>query len=435
MASYGHGFASGLQSGSNAARGWLSAYDWGKDKKTEEEVAKAYALNPEEISSVDPGGSVEGLVDEHDVPRKKQYKLGSTVQDTPFTEAQTDNARTRAAADTYGRLGKPERGMALRQQARQGELTEVQIKGAQLGLKGAERRDAQEDYQDRLMKLARRAGAMDDDSFYAEAAQIATHGVADGNSFGYTRGPDGQVLVGMIGKDGTLTMHPATREQVIDQLMSYASPQARDAHQKLGLERTRADATSRTAAAAERNSRTMEQYRKDQAPVLQAQAGYYRQLGNRAGAGPQLNDLQQFQLQQQREFVEQRNMVMGALNNKAITPETARKHMAMLQMKYGAPPARGEQTGPQALGSTGLIRMGDKIVRFDERTNTLVPVDTEEDLAALGAEIRDGLKKRDAKEGRGAPKEPRGLAGVLDKQRPNNRVVPDIEEDDRMMYP
>lgn len=62
-------------------------------------------------------------------PGKRTTFLGKTV-DGEMSQGQIDNARLLAMSGVYSKMGNPEKALALKQQARQGELTDLQIKQA-----------------------------------------------------------------------------------------------------------------------------------------------------------------------------------------------------------------------------------------------------------------------------------------------------------------
>src|SRR5690554_420754 len=80
------------------------------DARRKRKLGDAYSLDQE---------ATPVTFDAADNPEQYQYKLGDQVQSTPFTQSQIDQARFRAAADVYGRMGMPEEGLRLRHLAKQ----------------------------------------------------------------------------------------------------------------------------------------------------------------------------------------------------------------------------------------------------------------------------------------------------------------------------
>ena len=150
-----------------------------------------------------------------------------------------------------------------------------------LAMRGLQRRSAErtaryEDYADKVMDIRRRIAAGGDPvALFREGAGIF-NSVNDGKFAGMSE--DGQNLTLFDAGTGTTKIVPFNTENVlkaIDGLHALASPQAMEKAKEMGLR-------ERTVAATERNARTNEQHRQDQAPVLAAQARYY---GSRAKAG------------------------------------------------------------------------------------------------------------------------------------------------------
>ena len=129
------GWASGFSAGTQLARGALGAYEQGREMRQREELAKAYGLAPQEQQS--PLATPEQLAGaqaetqalaaqdaemfglapqdmQRYAPAMPQegartgmstYRLGEQVLQRAPTQAEIDAARTRAAADVYGRYG------------------------------------------------------------------------------------------------------------------------------------------------------------------------------------------------------------------------------------------------------------------------------------------------------------------------------------------
>lgn len=108
-------------------------YDIGYDQEK-----SAYTVTPK------AGGETGTLS-----PVSRMSFLGKTY-DKPLTESQQDQARLVAMAGVHSKFGDPAEALRLKQQARQGELTDLQLKGAQ-------RQDAREqrddDFRTRTQKL------------------------------------------------------------------------------------------------------------------------------------------------------------------------------------------------------------------------------------------------------------------------------------------
>jgi len=380
MASYGLGFAQGMNSGSSMARGWLSAYDWGKERELEEEAGKAGAVGPEEY--VERG---------EDGVEKRSYKLGDRVQDKPFTDSEIDSHRTRAVADVYTRRGKAKEGLQLRQTARQGELTDIQTEAARVGLSSAKRAESQAGEMEAIMQWRRRIAAGDDPNIVSRemVARYAKIPQGPGASITQVNGVPHFVLTDE--ERGESQLYPVTSETVmhaLDQFQSLVSPQAYEAHHKRGLEERKVKATEKQAA-------TMEGYRNDQRPVLNAQSQYYGALADRARRGPQaapLDAARAYELEQRKLFDAERNKIISAVNSRAITEAEGRRQLNMLSVKFGAQLRQDKPGGLQGVpGNPGAFTDGEGRLFVLGENNQLTEVQRPQDIRALGQTIVDNL--------------------------------------------
>lgn len=118
-------------------------------------------------------------------PVSRMSFLGKTY-DKPLTDAQQDQARLVAMAGVHSKYGDPAEALRLKQQARQGELTDLQLKGAQRADRQA---DNEEKYQagiPGLMAGSRFSSAQADGRKYSLADSLADNAayLAYGTQFG-----------------------------------------------------------------------------------------------------------------------------------------------------------------------------------------------------------------------------------------------------------
>lgn len=176
--------------------------------------------------------------DAADNPEQMQYKFGGQVQSTPFSQDQIDQGRMRAAADVYGRTGMPEQGLKLRQMAKQGELQDVQLQSAQLGLKGQQRQDKYAQNEDAWLEFQRDHANLPDEEYFPAAARFASTKIGDGKTFGVTFDPnEGWRAAVTDTGTGQVTFRGIPDRQKFDMaLQRYLSPQMLQHGQKLDQE-------------------------------------------------------------------------------------------------------------------------------------------------------------------------------------------------------
>lgn len=359
MPSYGGGFAAGLNAGVNAGRAGLEAYDWGRKRQAEEEAGAAYTAQPEETTDFD-----------YNAGAQKKYKLGNQYQDTPYSPEQLSDYRTNAAADAYAKHGQIDKSLGIRKDATQQKLAQTQLAGAQ-------RNERYGHLAETSMALIRRVhGGEDPIKVYQEAAQHFNQ-VNDGKTAGLS--DDGMHLVINDAATGQAKVVPATPEnaiKAITALHSLSSPQAFEKEQDQQLK-------SRQVGAAERQAATQEQYRKDQQPVLAAQAGMYNAHGKyyssgaagRAGIHPQWTPMGQDADGQVVSFNRTTN-AFARPDGKPI------KDPNFWQKTTGA---RGpQQRGPMqpVQGNPGMFTDGEGMFQYDDRTRQMVPIESPQQKAA-----------------------------------------------------
>lgn len=249
MASFGSGFASGLGQGMSMGKMLMDTYNSAKER---DDLEKAGQLDQEVVdgkfSANDQATAdfVNNRDNGYEVEQTgrglryrtagsdnswnelntsgKQYRLGDKVQDTEFAPEQIARARSDAIAQAYTKNGDPMRGLQFRQ---------------------ASREERQAGNEEKILDFMRNSSNMDDDAFYSGLSKMATGHGNDGLSFGYTKGPNGENLIGMVGQDGKLVLQPATRDLAISKLLQYVSPKNYQQERVYGLEREKLDETSK----------------------------------------------------------------------------------------------------------------------------------------------------------------------------------------------
>ena len=252
MASYGTGFSAGLNSGMSMGKMLMDTYN---DAKQKDDLEKAGAIDQQIIENDltdEQKGHIQAIRDQklddgtaayevQDVGKGvriraagnpdgewgtvtglKQYKLGNKTQDTEFSKEDIARARGDAIADVYTKNGDPMRGLQYKQ---------------------ASREVRQADNEEKILDFMRNSSNMDDDTFYSGLSKMATGHGNDGLSFGYTKGPNGENLIGMVGTDGKLVLQPATRDMAVSKLLQYVSPKNYQQERVYGLEREKLQET------------------------------------------------------------------------------------------------------------------------------------------------------------------------------------------------
>lgn len=160
------------------------------------------------------------------------------------------------------------------QAAMQARTQGLQQKAAKLNIQGLERGERYARNEEDTMALLRRIQALPDDQYYREVAKFATRYGNDGKSFGVDFDQNDGYKLTMVSDGMVRSMPVQDRKQVERMLMSYASPKFHQQSEEAGLKDRQVGAAERTAAATEG-------YRRDQGPLLAAQADAERA---RAGA-------------------------------------------------------------------------------------------------------------------------------------------------------
>lgn len=248
MASFGTGFAAGLNNGMSMGKQIMDTYNENKMKRDLEEASNLgqevvdgqlstydqstadFVNNPDngyEVQKTAGGGlRYRTAGSENDwqelAATGKQYRLGGKTQANEFSQEQISRAKADAIADVYTKNGDPMRGLQYRQMARE---------------------DRQASMEDQILSYMRNSQNMSDDEFYQGLSKMATNHGNDGLAFGYAKGPNGEPLIGMIGKDGKLVMQPATRDLAISKLLQYTSPKNYQSERQYGLERDKLEET------------------------------------------------------------------------------------------------------------------------------------------------------------------------------------------------
>lgn len=253
MASFGSGFSSGLGQGMAMGKMLMDTYNENKMKRDLEEAASLDqqsvdgALSDSQIAEItrirglknDAGESsyvVEDLGnggirykgigqeggDWGTIAPSKTYKLGNQTSETGFRSDQIERARANAIADVYAKNGDPMRGLQYRQAARE---------------------DRYASNEEKVLDFMRNSSNMSDDEFYSGLSKMATGHGNDGLAFGYTKGPNGEPLIGMVGQDGKLVLQPATRDLAVSKLLQYISPSNYRQERAYGLEERKLNET------------------------------------------------------------------------------------------------------------------------------------------------------------------------------------------------
>jgi hypothetical protein len=246
MASFGSGFAAGLNNGMSMGKMLMDTYNENKQKRDLEDATNldqkvdVGSLDDEQRQQVqairdqrlDDGNAAYEVEDTSngvriraagnpegqwgEVGGKKSYSLGGVTRDTEFSKEEIGRARSEAIADVYSKNGDPMRGLQYKQAARE---------------------ERQAGMEDQILGYMRNSQNMSDDEFYQGLSKMATGHGNDGLSFGYAKGPGGENLIGMIGTDGKLVLQPATRDMAVSKLLQYASPKNYQQERTYGLQR------------------------------------------------------------------------------------------------------------------------------------------------------------------------------------------------------
>lgn len=280
-------------------------------------------------------------------------------------------------------------------------LRPMQMEAAGLQVQGARRTERNAQREEDTLDFLRRVEMLPEAERYREAARFASRYGNDGKTFGVDFDENAGYSVTMLHDGQVVGRRPVESwEQLKEQLMSYASPQAYKDSQKMGLERRKVGAAERTAGAAETTANATAEYRRNMQPVLEAQANYY----NRRPDGTGLNPLQSYQLSQQKAFDDARNKIIQALDNKQIDEPEARRQLNRLSLRFGGQMREDRQGGMQPVkDNPGVFTDGQEFFRLDDRGGGFTPIPTPQSLQQLGAGMRDRLPPRP-----GQPRAPTG---------------------------
>lgn len=288
MASFGSGFAAGLNSGMSMGKMLMDTYNENKQKRDLEEAGaldqqvvetglsdeqKAQVQANREMKLEDGSAAFEVEDTANGVRMRaagnpdaewatiaggKQYKLGNKTQDTEFSKEEISRARSDAIADVYTKNGDPMRGLQYKQAARE---------------------TRQADNEEKILDFMRNSSNMDDDTFYSGLSKMATNHGNDGLSFGYTKGPNGENMIGMVGQDGKLVLQPATRDLAVSKLLQYVSPKNFQQERAYGLQREELGIKRDTLTETSRHNKAAEGILRDRNGLL----GGKGQLGSALG--------------------------------------------------------------------------------------------------------------------------------------------------------
>lgn len=205
---------------------------------------------------------------EDEIRREAQNTLGNIGTDREDGSVYSETQGMRDYANRIAGLD-PARSLAARQGADAMELRGLQKKSA-------ERAARYEDMADNVLQLQQQlAAGADPTQVYQNAAKLFNQ-VQDGRFAGMT--DDGRSMTIFDVNSGRTKIVPFSPENVmkaIDGFHALASPKALQDARALGLQERGVAATEGQLGVAQQNANTNEQYRRDLALVLRAQADYY----------------------------------------------------------------------------------------------------------------------------------------------------------------
>lgn len=251
-------------------------------QSADEYTRAAGGLNPEQFESPEQYAAAKQAYTDAAGKFKGQY----TVGDKSFAnQADADQAlrglRLNKMAEVYSQNGKPEDAMRLQGMAQESELRGLQIKGAK-------RKDKDEEYMSKVNDFIRASGDMSDEDFYSGAAKLATDGKQDGLGFVYHQDPQTGQFMGAQYDRNTRKVagyEPLSREATIQRLAKYSGLE--------GFEKARLEEKGdkrydkefglkeRNVAVEERKAASMEQHYKDWARLY---GQHFANEAARAGA-------------------------------------------------------------------------------------------------------------------------------------------------------
>jgi hypothetical protein len=358
-----------------------------EDTMLSTQVGDAFRAAPEEITDYD-----------YNVGETRRYKLGDTVQDQQFTPEQLQQLRLDLAADVYARKGRPEQALGLRSKAQQLKLLGAQEKAASQGLelgavnlKNAKRKSDEDEKEQEAFRFLRSISHLPEPQKMQEIAKFASKFVPDGVNFGVDFDENAGYQMVAIGPNGSVSRKPVTDSRQLErEVLSYVNPKL---HQQVRAEERQERTDDRLdralgqqsayqrgqLAISERNAATTERYRQDQAAHMERQDQRQAAMERRLGAGPQMNDLQRYQLEQQKLFDQERAAIAAAVQSGQMTEPEAMRRLNMLSVRFGGQMRDPQQQprglqGLRALGSTGLMTDGTKAYAYDDATKSFTEV-------------------------------------------------------------
>lgn len=303
------------------------------------------------------------------------YAMGPDAEggyETPQWSSQTQPYTARQGNEDYSRRIAgldPVRSAQARGMADQEEVRGLQLKGAR-------RQQNHADAEDAFLAFQRQNNHLPDDQYYLAAAEFASKHVPDGRAFGIDMDPDKGYQVVMLQPGGAATRHPIPSRQALEsQLAMYISPgmfrqSQQDARQQRQLDISERHYANQDRVAAQ-NAGTQEQYRRDQAPVLAAQAGYYSRRGEGATGARQRDHWVPLGLDRDGQPVFF-NQSASDLTSAVARPDGKPvQDPGVFRRLTGDRP----QGGLRALGTGGLMTDGTRAYDYDSTARKFIPVE------------------------------------------------------------
>lgn len=292
-------------------------------------------------------------------------------------------------AGIYRKWGMNDKAQKAEVTAKQTRAADQQYEAAGLQKKAAERNERYAGNQEAFLAFQRENAHLDDDSYYRAAANFASKVIPDGKAFGIDFDENAGYRAVMV-NGGNVTSRPiGSRAEIETMLSSYVSPQAYEHAQQRGLDREKLAEASRHNLATEgltreHNAGLLTRYdsqaRRDQAYI------------NHLARGPQMTAAQAYTLEQQRAFDKVRSGIADNIAAGKLTNEDGLRQLQIAQLRFGG--AAPRQSEPEALGSTGLIRMNGGLYTVDPSSSRLVPVQADPSTKDIAAAMRANLPDR-----------------------------------------
>lgn len=283
----------------------------------------------------------------------------------------------REAANTFGNIGQQREDGSVYSEddayndyakfaAKYDPRASMEARTAGLKHRQAAREERYASAQERWLDFQRRMVGADDDTYFREAAKFATQAVPDGKTFGIEFDANNGYAAVMVDGEGRAVRRPLqSREELEQMLASYVSPAMYKDTQDRGIRRRQVAAAERQAGAAEQNARRLAEF--------YAPGGVYeRTHGASTRAASAAASARPFQMAGQLAdgtpvvFNQNTGRYQNGLTGRPLTNEQLKLFQKVT----------GERPGvPEALGSTGYIRVGNDIFAPDPKDpNKLVRV-------------------------------------------------------------